>query len=150
MTVSKEISLVIMVIIDLLAFPLLCCIWSSFYFKVQHITDCYRADLGKVPFLCGHLVMEVEIMIIATVMVTQIPSGLYPSVVPQKMVTFPGTQRRAAQLWQLHTAVGLLERNRFVVSWDNHTYNKFHSYMVCDMTDKDLQEKVILCVWSVY
>jgi hypothetical protein len=60
--------------------------------------------------------MEVEIMIIATVMVTQIPSGLYPSVVPQKMVTFPGTQRRAAQLWQLHTAVGLLERNRFVVS----------------------------------
>jgi hypothetical protein len=99
-----------------LAFPLDCYIWSSFYFKVQHVTDYYRADLGKVPFLCGHLVMEVEIMIIATVMVTQIPSGRCPSVVRQKMVMFLGTQRRAAQLWQLHTAVGLLERNRYIVS----------------------------------
>jgi len=42
--------------------------------------------------------MEVVIMIIATVMATQILSGLCPSVVQQRMVMFLGTQKHAAQL----------------------------------------------------
>jgi hypothetical protein len=85
-------------------------------FKIQHLFDCYRVDLAKVLFLCGHLVMEVVIMIIATVMVTPILSGHCPSVVLQRMVMFPGTQRHAAQLWQLHIAVEHLGRNRYTVS----------------------------------
>jgi hypothetical protein len=60
--------------------------------------------------------MVVVIMITATVMVTPIPSGLCPSVVLQRMVMFLGTQRHAAQLWQLHIAVEHLGKNRYKVT----------------------------------
>jgi hypothetical protein len=71
-------------------------------------------------------------MIIVTAMVTPIPSGHYPLVVQQKMVTFLGTPRHAAQLWQLHTAVGLLERNRYKATQQDDTYHKVHYYTVCN------------------
>jgi hypothetical protein len=87
----------------------------AFIFKIQHLSTCYRADLVKVLFSFGHLAMVVEIMIIATVMVTQIPSGRCPLVVLQRMVMFHGTQRHAAQLWQLHIAVEHLGKNRYKV-----------------------------------
>jgi len=58
----------------------------------------HRAGVGKDPFLYGLPGMEAGTMITATVMATRIQFGRYLSVVLQRMVSSPGTLKRAVPL----------------------------------------------------
>ena len=73
---------------------------------------CYRGEMERAQFLSGPQETEAETETAATVMATPTVFTLCQSAVPQRMATYPGTQRPVRQHLPPLTLVGQGERDK--------------------------------------